>query len=149
MFQGEHLFQVLDSVGSACTIRFVDHKDVGNLHQPGLVGLHRISPAWVHDNHAGVSRANDFNLDLADSDGLNKHPRKPNGVEQANCSRGGQGESPEMTPSGHGSDDHSFIECLIAHADPITQDGTAREGRGRVNSENTDSIAVATQDPTQ
>ena len=58
-------------------VGLVDHEHVGDLHQPGLVGLHAVAPARVDDDDGGVGLAGDLDLDLTDADRLDEHPRAP------------------------------------------------------------------------
>ena len=63
--QLEHELQVADGLGRARPVGLVDHEHVGDLHQPGLVRLHRVAPARVHDDDGRVGGAGDLDLDLA------------------------------------------------------------------------------------
>ena len=81
--QLEHLLQVATGLLDAGAVGLVDHEDVGDLHQPGLVGLHAVAPSRVDDDDGGVGLAGDLDLDLPDADGLDEDPAVPEGVEQA------------------------------------------------------------------
>ena len=59
----------------AFAVGLVDHEHVGDLHQAGLVGLHRVAPARVDDDDGGVGLAGDLDLDLPDADRLDDDPR--------------------------------------------------------------------------
>ena len=79
----EHRRQVVTGLRRAVAVGLVDHEHVGDLHQPGLAGLHRVAPAGVDDDHARVGPAGDVHLHLADADGLDDDPRPPGGGEDA------------------------------------------------------------------
>ena len=55
--QVEHLLEVAAGLVDAGSVGLVDHEHVGDLEQPGLVGLHRVAPARVHDDDGRVGRA--------------------------------------------------------------------------------------------
>ena len=71
----EHLLEVAAGLVDALAVGLVDHEDVGDLHQPGLVGLHRVAPAGVDHDDGRVGLAGDLDLDLADADRLDDDPR--------------------------------------------------------------------------
>ena len=74
--QVEHLLEVAAGLVDAGPVGLVDHEDVGDLQQPGLVGLHRVAPARVDHHDGGVGRAGDLDLDLAHADGLDDAPTR-------------------------------------------------------------------------
>ncbi len=82
--QVEHLFEVATGLGDAFAIGLVDHEDVGDLHQPGLVRLHAVAPARVDHDDGRVGLAGDLDFDLTDADGLDEHPPPPDRIEEPN-----------------------------------------------------------------
>ena len=131
--QVEHQLQVASGLGDPGTIGLVDHEDVGDLHEAGLVGLDAVAPSGVHDHHGGVGLAGDLHLHLPDPDGLHDDPRLPHGIEQADGLRHGQGQAAELAPGGHRPDEHPRVRGVVLHADAVAEDGAAAEGRGRVD----------------
>ena len=88
--QVEHLLEIPASPLGALTVGLVDHEDVGDLHQAGLVGLHGITPAGIDNDDGGIRLAGDLDLDLADADRLDEHPFAADRVEQPDRLRGGE-----------------------------------------------------------
>ena len=89
------------------SVGLVDHEHVGDLEQPGLVGLHGVAPAGVHHHDGGVGGAGHLHLHLADADGLDQHPRPAGGVERAHRLQGGEREAAEVAAGGHRADEHA------------------------------------------
>ena len=94
--QVEHLHQVTPGLVDALAVGLVDHEDVGDLHQPGLVRLDAVAPAGVDDDDGGVGLAGDLDLDLADADGLDEDPAAPDRVESADRFGGGERQPAEV-----------------------------------------------------
>ncbi len=88
--QVEHLLEVAAGLVDALAIGLVDHEHVGDLHQPGLVGLHAVAPTRVDDHDGGVGLAGDLDLDLPDADRLDEHPVAADGIEQPDGLRRGE-----------------------------------------------------------
>ena len=129
----EHDFEVSAGLVGALAIGLVDHEDVGDLQQAGLVGLHRVSPTGVHDNNSGVGGTGDLDLDLSDTDRFEQDPWKSGSVEYAHRGRSSQRQSAEMTSRSHGADEHVWVKKMFGHAHPVTENGTSRVRRRRVD----------------
>ena len=67
---------------------------------------------------------------------------KPDGVEDPDGLGGGQRQAAEVAPGGHGADEHVVVQGVVAHPDAVAEDGTAGEGRGRVDGEDGDAVPV-------
>jgi hypothetical protein len=52
------------------------------------------------------------------------------------------GQSPVATARGHTPNKHASIEIMLLHADTITEDGSARERAGRIDSDNANGFAL-------
>jgi hypothetical protein len=72
----QHRLEIRTGVLGSVAIGLVDHEDIGDLHQPRLVGLNRISPSRIHHDHGGVGSPSDVDFHLADTHGLH-HDRRP------------------------------------------------------------------------
>ena len=66
----KHLFEVAPRFTNARAVGLVDDKDIGNLEQSGLVGLHRIAPAGIGHHDRRVRRRGNVDLHLPDGDAL-------------------------------------------------------------------------------
>ena len=75
---------------SSFSVRFVDHEDVGYLHEACLIGLNRISPTGVYDNDCRVSRSCDINFHLANANRFDQDPwpTQRRELEPGECSLG-------------------------------------------------------------
>ena len=134
----EHALEVAAGLVGAGAVGLVDHEHVGDLEQAGLVGLHGVAPAGVHHHDGGVGGAGHLHLDLADADGLDQHPRPAGGVEDADGLEGGERQPAEVAARGHRADEHAVVGGVVGHAHPIAEDGSAGEGRRRVDGEHGD-----------
>lgn len=134
----EHVFKVSAGVVGSGAVGLVDDEDVSDFHQSGLVGLNRIAPTWVHDHNGGVSGTRYLYFDLANTNGLHHYPLAPSSFQQTDSLRRGQSEAAEMTAGRHRSDEHSLVQRMFLHSDPIAQDGTARERRRRIDGQDPD-----------
>ena len=94
--QIEHLLEVPAGRIGAGAIGLVDHEDVGDLHQAGLVRLHAVAPSRVDDDDRRIGLAGDLDLDLAHANGLDEDQSPAEGIEQAHGFRRGEGETAEM-----------------------------------------------------
>ena len=129
----QHAFKVSLCFCNSLAVGLVDHEDVGDLHETGLVGLNGVAPSRVHHDHGGVGRTGDLDFHLTDTNRFEQHPREAGGVEHAHRRRRGERQAAEMTARGHRPDEHASIEEMVAHADSIAEDRTAGVGRRRVN----------------
>ena len=102
--QVEHQLEVADGLGDAVAVGLVHHEEVGDLHEPGLVGLHAVTPAGVHHDDGRVGGAGDLDLDLTDADRLDDDPRLAGRVEHPRRARRREREPAEVTPGRHRAD---------------------------------------------
>ena len=138
----QHLLEVPSGVGRAGPVGLVDHEQVGDLHQPGLVGLHRVAPARVDHHDGGVGLAGDLDLDLADPDRLDEHQVEADGVEHAGPPAGVATARPPRWPRvAIERMKTSSVEGVVAHADPVAEDGPTGERRRRVDGQHPDPLA--------
>ena len=111
--------------------------------QPGLVRLHAVAPARVHDHDGGVGGAGDLDLDLADADGLDDDPRLARGVEHARRARRREREPAEVAAGGHRADVDAGVGGVVLHAHAVAEDRAAAERAGRVDGEHADLDVLA------
>ena len=131
----EHELEVALRLPSPRPVGLVDHEQVGDLEQPGLVGLDGVTPAGVHHHHRGVGGRRHRHLLLPDPDRLDEHDREAHRRQHAEGVGDGERQAAEVAPGGHRADEHPFVERVALHAHPVAEDGPARERRGRVDGE--------------
>ena len=136
--QVEHLHEVPARLVDALAVGLVDHEDVGDLHQPGLVRLHAVTPARVDHHDRRVGLAGDLDLDLSDADGLDEDPLASDRVERTHRLGGGERESPEMAACGHRADEHAGVGGVVLHPNAIAEDRPSGEGRRGIDREHGD-----------
>ena len=59
----------------------------------------------------------------------------------------GERQPAEVAAGGHRPDEHAVVGGVVAHADPVAEDGAAREGRRRVDGQHGDRVAVGADPP--
>ena len=118
---------------------------VGDLEQPRLGRLHAVAPAGVDDDDGRVGLPRHLDLDLADADGLEQHPRVAGGVEGPHRLGRRQRQPAEVATRRHRADEHAVVEHVVLHADPVAEDGAAGERRRRVDGEHGDAVAAGAE----
>ena len=79
--QGEHGHQLLLQAVRAFAIRFVQYKNVANLHEPGLHVLDVVAePRHQHYQHT-IRQPHDVNFILANANRLDQHVLFPSGIQ--------------------------------------------------------------------
>ena len=98
--------------------------------------------AWTASPHLGLRTttvvsvaAGHLDLDLPDADGLDEHEREAGRGQHPDRLGDGHGQPAEMAPRRHRPDEDAGVERVVLHPDPVTEDGTARERRRRVDGE--------------
>ena len=137
----QHALEVAGRVVGAGPVGLVDHEHVGDLHEAGLAGLHGIAPPGGDHDHGRVGLGHDVDLHLPDPDRLEDHPGIAGGGEDPHRLGGGDRQSPDVTPRGHGPDEHAVVERVLAHAHPVSEQGAPGERGGRVDRQHGDRVA--------
>ena len=108
-------------------IHLVDRDHVGDLHDPGLQGLHRIAGArHQHEQHL-VGDAHHFDLALTGTDRLEEDHVAAGRVQEEQRLERRLGEAAEVTPRSHRPDEHTRIEKVIDESNPVSEQGSLRE----------------------
>ena len=126
----------------ALAVGLVDHEDVGDLHDPGLQGLHLVAQAGHQDHQAHVGGPHDLHLVLAHAHGLDQDHVLPRGREHGEHVAGGGGQAAQVAARGHRPDEHAGVEGVGLHADAVAQDGAAAVGRGGVHGHDPHGLAL-------
>ncbi len=143
--QIKHGFQIGHRVAGAIAVGLVDHKDVRDLHQPGLIGLNGVAPPRVDHHHRGVRRVDDVGLHLSHPDGFHNDEIPSGGTQDGDGIVGGTGQAAKVTACGHGTDVETVSAGDVAHAHPVAQDGAARERARWVDGQDGDRPATGQQ----
>src|ERR1019366_2348051 len=114
----EHLAEIADRVVATRPVSLVDHEEVGDLEEPGLVRLHRVTPSGVENDDGRVGGAGDLDLDLAHTDGPDDPPRLACSVDHPHRLGGSNRETTEMPAGGHRADEHTGVGGVVLHAYP-------------------------------
>ena len=124
----QHQFQVPTGAAGIGTIGLVHHENVGDFQESGLVGLHRVAPAWGDHHNGGVGSGGDRHFYLANTNGFHEDRVTPGSIEQANgvwhCHR----KSAGVASGGHRPNEGVAADVVV-HADSVTEDGTPCQGR--------------------
>ena len=100
------------------------------------------SPAGGNHDHRRIGRSRHFDLDLTNADGLDEHHVQPGRGEDPDRFRRSCGQAAQVTTRSHGAVKDGCFEGVTLHPHSITEDGSTREGRRRVDGEHTDLGAV-------
>src|SRR5439155_26140771 len=92
------------------------------------------------DEADGVGDANDLDLLLPHSDGLDQNDAVPERVEDVDDARGGARETAGVTAARHAADEKALVEETLAHPNSVAEDRAAAEGRRRVHRDDRDAV---------
>ena len=81
-----------------------------------------------------------------DADRLDDHERPSGGIEQPDGFGHGRREPAQMAPGRHGADEDRIVQGVLLHAHPVTEDGAAGHGRGRVDRQHRNRFGEALSD---
>ena len=87
----------------------------------------------------------DVDLGLADADGLEQDVVEAGRVHDQRRLQGRLGEPAERTTARHRADEHALVEEVLGEADPVPEQGSARERARRVDREHADAPLAAAQ----
>src|SRR5689334_9568906 len=139
--QAEHQLQLVSQPVGAWAIRLVDDEDVGDLHEPCLQRLYRVTRFWYEHDDARVRGARDVQLTLANADRLDEYLLDSKGVEHVgDLTRRGR-QTAERSPRRHRPNEDAGIESNGFHTDPIAEQRTAGKGRCRVDGDDADGMS--------
>ncbi len=138
----QHLIEIATRLSNPGTVGLVDDEDVGDLEQPGLVGLHGVTPTGIDYDDRRVGRRRDLHLHLSDPDGLDEHQWKPRRAQNPYGVGHGQRESAEVPARRHRANENVSVGRVALHPDAVAQDRPAGEGRTRVDAEHAHLIDV-------
>src|SRR6266536_209220 len=128
-------------------VHLVHGDHVGNLHDPGLQGLHRVAGArHQHEQHR-VGDADDLDLALTGADGLEEDEILARRVEHEQCLQRRLGEPTEVAPRAHRADEDAGIEKVVGEPDPVAEQRPLREGARGIDRDDADARAVGAHVP--
>ena len=119
-------------------VHLVDRDHVRDLHDPRLQRLHGVArPRHEHEQH-GVGDPGHLDLALAGADRLHEDDVLPRRVEQEDRLQRRLREASEVTPRPHRADVDAGVEEVVAEADAIAEERTARERARGVDGDDAD-----------
>ncbi len=126
-------------------VGFVDHEDVGDLHDAGLDGLHIVAHARHQHHHGHLRHARDLDFVLAHAHGFDEDEVFAGGIQQRGQVRGGARQSADRAARGHGADEDARIGVVPQHADAVAQNGAAGTPAGGVDGDDAHGAALPAQ----
>jgi hypothetical protein len=128
-------------VVGALLVGLVHGKDVGDLQDTGLDGLHVVAQAGHLDYHRGVRRPGDIHFGLAGAHRLDDDQVKAGGVQHFDGVGRGPGQAAQVAAAGHAADKDTGVARQVPHADAVAQDCPTREGAGGIHGDDADRAA--------
>ena len=132
----EHHFQFL-AVGrrplAVVAVVLGDYQDVRQLHDAALDALEVVSGSGDEQEHEDVHHGTDGGFRLADADGFNEDNVKARGFARDHGFTRFSGYAAQGAAGGGRADEGVFLPGEFFHAGFVPHDGTAGNGRGRVN----------------
>ena len=119
-------------------IHLVDRDHVGDLHDPSLQRLHRVTGAGHEHEKDGVRDPRHLHLALPCADGLDEDDVLARGVEQQHRLQGRLREPAEVAARPHRADVHARVEEVIGEADAVSEERAARERARGVDGDDAD-----------
>ena len=111
------------------TVCLVHHEDVTDLQNPGLGSLDAIAHSGCEEHQGGIGQPGHLDLALAHPDGLDHDGVTASRIQDAQRLRSRPRQATEVTPTGHRADVDLWVERMVLHADPVTQQGATGERR--------------------
>ena len=130
---------------SAVAITLVDNEDVADLQDASLGGLDPVTHARRQQDEHCIGRFCHLELGLAHPDSLHDHGVKTCRIECPQRLRCGGRKAAKVTPCRHRPDVHVAIESVFLHANPISEQRTARKGRTRIHGQYADPLTTGPQ----
>ena len=87
------------------------------------------------------AQVEDVELGLADADGLDEDAVEAEGVQDIGRVGRRRREPAVTVAGGHRADEDAVVVAEVLHADPVAQEGSAREGARRVDGQDADGMA--------
>ena len=128
---------VFHSIG-AFAIAFVDHENIGNLHNASLEALHIVTHSRHQHNDGDVRQSHDIDLVLPDTDGLQQQALFATGLDDHGNVRRCAGEAAQRAAGRHAAHVEAGIAIVVPHADAIAQNGAAGVRAGGIDCDHAD-----------
>ena len=153
----EHRLQFRLQAVRSIAVRFIQNKNVGNLHQAGLHILHVVAHARHEQDERAIRKPHDVHFILADAHGFDQHKFVPGGVQnQRHIARRARDDSLEVLEVGrevereaaekparrHRADENSRVARVALHPYAVAQDRAARVRAGGIDRDNSDVISL-------
>ncbi len=126
---------------SAVAIAFVDHENIGDLHDPRLERLHIVARAWHQDDNGNVGGAHDVDFVLADTHGFDDHQALAGSIEDQRRVAGRARKAAHVAARRHAADEHVLVRGVRLHAHAIAENRPASKRTGRIDGDDADGFA--------
>ncbi len=126
----------------AFAVAFVDHEDVGDLHDAGFDALHVVAHAGDEDDDGDIGDAHDVDFILADANGLDHNQVAAGGVEHGGNVGGGARQSAQGAARGHAANVDAGVGEVVLHADAVAEDGAAGVRAGGIDGDDADGLIL-------
>jgi hypothetical protein len=108
---------------------------------PGLQGLDVISHVRRQHQQAGLNQPGHIDFVLAGPDGFHDDDIVSHGLHHAHRIDGRTGETAQVAPGRHRADINASVAAVSLHAQPVPEEGAAREGARRIHGDDADGFA--------
>src|SRR5579863_5791367 len=121
---------------SAVAIAFVDHENIGDLHDARFDGLHVVTHARHQYQYRDIGQTHDVHFILAHAHRLNHNQIATRSVEHSGHVGRGTRQSAERTARCHASNINPRVGKMFLHADAVTQNCSAGVRAGGIDGDN-------------
>ena len=136
--QAEHLAHLARRLLGQRQVALADREQVGDLERAGFQRLDVVAEPGRTDDDAGVGERGDPRFRLAGADGLDDDPVEAGGVEAVDRRPGRARQAAELAAGGKGADEGVRMGAVLAHPDPVAEDGAAADRARRIEGDDRD-----------
>ena len=140
--QAEHLAHLACRLLGERQVALADGEHVGNLERAGLQRLDVVAEPGRADDDPRVGERRDARLRLARADGLDDHPVEAGGIEAVDRRPRRARQPAELAAGGEGADEGIRMGAMLAHPDPVAEDGAAADRARRIEGDDRDPQAA-------
>src|SRR5712691_6315958 len=141
--KAQHHCQFSDCLVGTSSICLADYKNISNFQDTSLDGLNVIAHARGNNDQYSLGSTHHFYFGLPGADGLNDDGIVASSIHCSDDITSGGGETSHATSTCHATDKYIGVSRELHHANAVSQNGSTREGTGRVDGDDSD-FALAT-----
>ena len=136
--QAEHLAHLARRLLGQRQVALADGEHVGDLERAGLQRLDVVAEPGRTDDDAGVGERGDPRFRLAGADGLDDDAVEAGGVEAVDRRARRARQAAELAAGGERADEGVRMGAVLAHPDPVAEDGAAADRARRIEGDDRD-----------